>query len=288
MCDVMANCTGTATFYNNGTNTCDNCTNGCAACQNATKCTTCAEGYYQDPNTTLCTLTSCGDGKFFNNGTSKCEDCLGNCKTCNDSTTCMVCNAGFFYEEATGDNKCSACIDDCTTCKDNSTCDTCMDGWHVEDDVCVDDDCADGTYWDKDAKACTNCKEGCLKCKDATTCEQCAVDPTTNKCEKGSFWKDTACVSCGVAYCMDCSAENNCTSCYAGYTLINGTTCNATTGDTAPCGDGFYRDTDSKCQKCSGRCKHCTNGTSCLECFSSNLITWAFDNKTCGFGCGLE
>jgi hypothetical protein len=35
----------------------------------------------------------------------------------------------------------------------------------------VGDNCADGTYWDKDEKACTNCKEGCLKCKDATTCE---------------------------------------------------------------------------------------------------------------------
>jgi len=87
---------------------------------------------------------------------------------------------GFFYEEAEGGNVCSACIGNCTTCKDNATCDTCNDGYHVDGDVCVDNNCANGTYWDADAKECAACKEGCLKCKDATTCDTC-MDPTA-KC----------------------------------------------------------------------------------------------------------
>ena len=195
---------------------------------------------------------------------------------------------GFFYEQEESQNQCLACIGNCISCKDNTTCDTCVNGFHVKDDVCVSDDCADGTYWNNDDEKCDDCMLGCLICKDADSCEFC-IDPV-EKCQKSSFWDEntTSCTSCGVAYCSDCSEVNVCTSCYQGYDLIAENNCTAKTGDEAPCGDGFFRDSDSKCQKCLGRCKQCTNSTSCLECFSSSLISWTFNGDSCGFECALD
>ena len=55
-----------------------------------------------------------------------------------------------------------------------------MEGWHVAEDVCVDNNCANGTFWDADMEMCMNCKEGCKTCKDSSECETC-LDPVT-KC----------------------------------------------------------------------------------------------------------
>ena len=87
------------------TDTCSNCTLGCATCDTVTtNCTSCVSGYYLDG--TLCE-TTCPDGSFGDNVSKECISCdTSKCQLCLSLDTCLQCQASYVMLNSKCDDSC--------------------------------------------------------------------------------------------------------------------------------------------------------------------------------------
>ena len=134
---------------------CASCTTGCLSCTNAESCTTCMDGFYSHPSSTICLPCEqgCADCTYSNgyvcntcqadhqkNG-NICFKCSSNCKTCSSKPyNCDSCKEGQELESVTDDGETyQKCVDDsckvknCAACKTgiNDICETPMKGYFV-------------------------------------------------------------------------------------------------------------------------------------------------------------
>ena len=191
---------------------------------------------------------------LWNNLTPSLLSCKLNCSAvitgclqndCINASFCTVCSTASNYvllvHNAT-DQTCVLCnvqIIRCTTCVNSSHCSVCADGSYL------DSTASSGT-----CPLCSSAMLHCTKCTGSTTCTVCEtgylLSPTANQCLCDKTYNLLNCQSCTVAgkcdvcvalfflntttlkcqpcsdihpSCTDCSDENTCISCSAGFAL---------------------------------------------------------------------
>jgi len=151
------------TYWDEGSQSCKNCSAGCNECINGASCIVCND-----------TSVHCEGGYRYNYNITlqdKCEACtVKNCEQCSaDAATCTKCFMGFTLNE----NSCNATLERETS------------------------PCSPGYYKDtEDDFKCKPCKAGCKRCTSATNCFQCmqGVKWSATANDVCSFDCDTACV----------------------------------------------------------------------------------------------
>lgn len=126
---------------------CEACKHPCVTCISATKCLSCALGYYLYPNGTSCVdYSRCPQGTFPDASSRMCKECHSSCMSC------------------IGGN-----VDDCTSC--NTTANylelTSPPG------ICTPLSCSEGSYLNETASRCIPCDSKCKGCDGPEYCLAC-------------------------------------------------------------------------------------------------------------------
>jgi hypothetical protein len=269
-----------------GSDTCNETTNTCDACQQHADC--------NDGN--VCTTDSCSGGQCSNvNNTASCDDGL----FCNGTDTC----SGGSCSSHTGDpcsggDTCNETMNTCDACQQHADCD---DG-----NPCTDDECSSGQClnWNNS----DSCDDG-LFCNGADTCSGGVCTHAGNPCSGGDSCNETtnSCDSCTTnADCNDgnvcttdtcssgqCSNVNNSASCDDGL-FCNGAdtcssgSCSSHAGD--PCGSDICNESTNACDPAGGDCDNnniCDtgNGEDCSNCPGDCGVcgSGGCDGSHCGF-----
>lgn len=190
------------------------------------------------------------------------DECPSNCKVCGSDGICTECQPHYFLNKA--NNQCENCYSDlCTTCTGPLQCSECVEGYTPDLSgqncvKCEDEGCATCNYGDYRCITCKNsyysvpikdtdfffCKpcnydndhKGCYSCTDYTKCDTCM----SNYYKNGDF-------------CSLC--DSNCRTCQDSPTKCTS------------CEEGFYVDSNNRCEQCSDtNCRHCSNAKTCTEC----------------------
>ena len=274
-------CTGdqiATIIFNNGvpsiqcrTYSTDNCTTGKIV---DGKCTECIENY-----------------RLTNSGCVKCPD---GCTSCN-MTHCFSCSSNL--QLATDQTKCV----DCSKTENNEYC----------------GNCPTGKYFDISMRSCQSCRDNCALCTTSTNCFKCknnkylkivdenkaecleienCLDIKTDHCEqcKEGYRLDLgACKKCSDSKCLSCykSGEvEKCSKCVAGSVLSNGDcvtkeSLNCEEGSPiygcTKCIDGYFFNSDLKCEKCDEKCGSCIREKeNCLSCSQDHYFNKSTHNCT--------
>lgn len=195
-----------------------------------------------DPYATACPVnvnyaTACISG--YSNIAGVCKQCADNCLTCGvaGAGRCDngACSQG--YVKIVGTNNCTKCFQACATCSTNnpSTCLTCGTSSFLSN-----------------SSSCVSCPTTCLSCSSLTVCTSCNYGSTLQ-----SNWCYTT-----IGYPCAKQVQSTCTSCYVGFSLVDGscvadTTCNGTSSCTT-CNTLYYLS--------SGKCLPCQTGSECYNC----------------------
>ena len=124
--------------YNQVSETCEDCLEGCDACIRPTDCRNCLDDLCDECFTfetchrciagaeLIDGSCTCQEGKQYFEDIDMCSVCIEDCKECSTSTTCDVCEDGSFLDGET----CSDCHASCGTCSDagKTNCETCLEG----------------------------------------------------------------------------------------------------------------------------------------------------------------
>ena len=265
------------------------CPPGCSDCN----CSTCLNGYVNDPvsggclkcaagclscyayNTTRC--TSCRAGTYFDMASTSCIPCNETCLTCSlTSTSCGICHPGLYFTST----QCSACPANCFKCSSGSVCETCNRGFALAlngtlcrqcsifcatcnpDNIMECYSCGKGLYLAN--SQCTSCSSNCVECT-ATACIECSKGFTLNYANLCVAKCELPCVTCAD------NLPSACTSCQDGSNLWAGQcyrdiTCNNDNSCTY-CGQGhnyFLVPTSAT----SGYCAQCPTIANCIQCDS--------------------
>jgi hypothetical protein len=227
---------------------------------------------------------------FLNSTTLKCQPCSDihpSCTDCSDENTCTACSSGSALDSTTfpGSVKCKVCVDihpSCTACSDENTCTSCSQGYALDSATLPGSvkcrECRatfDNCKWCSSSTVCTACDSGfnlnlaTVKCDCDHTfntlphCQSCLVPQNCHVCVALYFLNSTTlmCRPCSDIHssCTDCSDENTCTSCSAGFAL-----------------DSVAKSGSVTCRECGKFINNCT------LCLSSSLCT------DCDFFYGLE
>ena len=152
-------------------------------------------------------------------------DCNEECSSCN-SYTCLHCKCNVSSCEMSGSQNLCKCPPDAKATE--TTCE------------CPDKKLFTGYS----CEYCTLYK--CLECSDIKTCSQCeetySIIDGKCECREGKYETSKGCASC-VDGCSTCENSNECLECL----------------------QGFYLDSDSKCQACGENCAKCDKNK-CLDC----------------------
>ncbi|KAL4487641.1 hypothetical protein ABPG72_017430 [Tetrahymena utriculariae] len=303
-CDASGtNILGTNTSFQCVTLTCDASCKTCSASNDASKCTSCNDGYVllggrcqacQSPcqncqtDTNIC--TSCIKDYTLSGNTCQ-GTCDSTCKTCSkplDSTQCNSCNSGFYLN---GNNvgSCAQCPQFCTSCTSNSSCQSCNDGYVLLSGNCqaCQSPCQN---CQTDTNICTSCIKGYTL--SGNTCQG-TCDSTCKTCSKPL--DSTQCTSCNSGFylngnnvgsctqcpqnCTSCTSNSTCQSCNDGYVLLSGTcqvcqspcqNCQTDTNICTSCIRGYTLN-GNKCQApCDSSCKNCSKPQDATQCTSCN------------------
>ena len=266
-----------------GTNfvTCSKCPSGCKKCDKS-KCTECYEGYYN--NNGVCKecsapcatcesenkCLSCVNGYLFKDGLCK-DPCNSNCLTCEGNPeTCTSCHNGFGLKGT----KCETCMPNCRICEydwqDNMECKSCLNGYYLAEDG-----------------NCSKCSESCKTCVSHEVCSSCADGYyfTSMNYEPGTYYTGT---------CSKCNGPGHekCELCIENCNDDDTFTCSEMPICTK-CTDGYYVDSESKCQQCESPCATCTaaGNQSCTSCIEGYTLKGTIcsipekceDNTHCDF-----
>ncbi|ESU42588.1 Variant-specific surface protein [Giardia duodenalis] len=241
-----------------GVSRCVACALGnCVACESASKCTTCGDGFYIG-------------------GSGKCEPCSSECATCSGpaASDCTSCPAGRRLQYGSGNTK-GSCVQQCV--KDDS----CLECGLTIGGTNYCSRCARSTEYPKNG-VCTsaNSRMADPSCRNVAN-GVCVV------CSASSFKLNGGCYSSkllpGKAVCNS-EEDGRCKDVVDGYGITyNGTlrTCPANCkicigGGCNSCSSGFYLD-KGKCSACPKGCGTCPNGETCFDCVPG----YYFSNTMC-------
>ncbi|KAL4470077.1 hypothetical protein ABPG72_008736 [Tetrahymena utriculariae] len=261
-------------------------------------CQSCIPGMYLTQQNTC----SCPDGYYFDTSSKNCKSCSAGCEQCSSSTICTKCyptnyklnvnncdcDIGFYPDSST--SLCLPCHKSCTTCSGPliTSCQSCKDATQTL--VSGSCQCKQLNQFLDKTFTCTPCDPQCESCSGISThCLTC--DPSSNRqlsqdnkctCIPGFFDNGGTCASCGVPFCLACTALNTCTTCQTlnGFTLtFSNSKCN--------CPDSYYLDLNvGTCVRCHYSCKTC-NGPSSINCVTCEP-TANRDSISAGFKCNCQ
>ncbi|KAL4503914.1 hypothetical protein ABPG72_022544 [Tetrahymena utriculariae] len=269
---------------NSSSNTCEPiCDTQCKLCsspKDASKCTSCLDGFYLDggsckkcsspcsnciDNDQKCTQCIDNINYKFDAPSNKCiKQCHYTCKDCSDPqdiSKCISCNDGFYLDSGL----CKKCISPCSTCKNSTECLTCETGY---------------TFDVTSNKCQPQCDSSCLTCNKPNDANSCL------SCKDGSFLNNLSqCLPC-KSPCQKCSVSaDKCTSCITNYNLnillqqcspICDSSCKTCSeakdsSKCLSCQDGYFF-TSNTCQKCKQPCQTCQDQSDkCLSCITSDF-----------------
>ncbi|XP_077999737.1 extracellular matrix organizing protein FRAS1-like [Glandiceps talaboti] len=188
--------------YYNDNGICRECAPGCVLCNGPGECMRCrdparsiqygecieqcAEQFYADPLTRICTECDWS-----------CNSCVGptafDCILCMDSFllqngTCVPgCTRGYYPLE----DQCRVCDTKCLECDGAVSCTECYRPLLLLDTQCVEE-CGPGMYADTDSKTCIACSQYCIECSTPSKCVNCMA---------GSFLLNGVCLTdCGRGF----------------------------------------------------------------------------------------
>ena len=206
--------------------------------ENATECTLCAAGTYNNKKgQAVC--AACEIGTYNDKeGQKKCSACaIGTFAGTTASTECTACSAGSFAA-TTGSSECSLCAAGSFSGPSASTCALCAAGTISDAAGSAEcKSCAAGTSTGgvtSGAVECDACLAGQYSSAESVSCSECAAGSyagTTGSaecspCPAGSFASETAsteCTLCAPASFTDKTGQSTCASCTAGtYTPYSG------------------------------------------------------------------
>jgi proprotein convertase subtilisin/kexin type 5 len=260
--------TANSGYYVNGNGTAAACIPYCSNCNsNPLLCDT--------PNTNFTfngTNCVCAANLYFYNGSCiACASIIPGCTNCITNpiptpTQCSTCDPnGYFNASLYPVTTCSACASLCLTCNSLTDCTLCVNNLLPGTGICS---CTPyGTlYYDSATKSCLACNLVIFNCQACSSNGTSTV--TCTSCGVGLFVSSTGllCSSCPIT-CADCLNASYCSTCQAGYDMVN---------NTCVCG--------ANCTFCMGNstdglCASCTFGPfTCSGCVAGNLLN---PNGTC-------
>ncbi len=244
------------------------CHESCKTCNSEKEndCTTCYIGYklIDGKCIKMNCYSSCKecDEESNDENNQHCLSCQNNKLFQEDNNNCIDKCLNGYYEEK---NYCKKCHESCKTCnseKEND-CTTCYIGYKLIDGKCIKMNCyssckeCDEESNDENNQHCLSCQNNKFFQEDNNNC--------IDKCLNGYYEENSSCKKCHKS-CKTCNSEkeNDCTTCYIGYKLIDG-----------------------KCIKmnCYPSCKECDeesndeNNQHCLSCQNNKLFQE--DNNNC-------
>lgn len=215
---------------------------GCGACFNASVCLSCLQGYSLTSTYTCvvrciypcatCTATnptqctSCVNG--FSQDPTNSNSCVSNVNTCNGGSNCTVCPFGYNLLTNNGSQTCVQCDANskCARCNPTSpsTCTSCNYGYYLTRNVCQQ--CGVGCSNCLDANTCFRCMAGYVALLPATLVVGTSTSPllTQLSVQNNIVYQPVSCIIC-TSPCVTCiSSPSSCLSCISGYSLV-GTSC---------------------------------------------------------------
>ncbi|XP_062589901.1 multiple epidermal growth factor-like domains protein 10 isoform X3 [Saccostrea cucullata] len=209
-------------------------------CDNVIGCQECYPGFH-GPNCTMSCPENC-----------KNKSCLKQYGDCYDG-----CEDGFMGPKCD-----TSCNINCATCILNDRCSSCVAGLHGgQCELTCPETCGGKRACDKDTGRCDECGAG----KYGENCTQFC----SKNCISGTCRRDGECIGgckegwLGLICSMECS-ENYCSECILSDSAV---LCSR-------CDDGYFLDTENKCQSCSSNCLSCESELKCTRCkptFTGNL-----------------
>ncbi|KAL4472940.1 hypothetical protein ABPG72_007817, partial [Tetrahymena utriculariae] len=230
-------------FYHDDQFYCQPCDQSCLTCNGPSpqNCISCKnDSILTKQNSCINCLIESGQ---FIDKSYQCQNCPKKCLKCTDSSNCqkqLVCSSNTIYDEKK--NQCLPCLYDQSNnmqcvleCKpkiqiisQGSMCQKC----YVQDGICQLN-CNYGYYPDdsinSDVYICLPCSPPCKTCaKGSNQCTSCQNGLVLNDkfqcglCQNGQYYEEEAksCQQC-ESHCANCDGplENNCLSCYNGFTF---------------------------------------------------------------------
>ena len=180
---------------------------------------------------------------YFKDTTNYFKKCSTNCKVCSDSTTCTQCEhpsgptTPIYHISSTTPHRCTQCVQsnhEYFTEANPKACVACPTSQRLMKGGLISSDCSpcltsDSKYIDSDGYG-NHCRSECSECTDGLKCTKCKNQeenlqldgscsqgcPINHKADPNRICQK---ISCSVIDCLECSDNNVCYSCKAGYTL---------------------------------------------------------------------
>ncbi|EAR90268.2 zinc finger lsd1 subclass family protein (macronuclear) [Tetrahymena thermophila SB210] len=265
----------------NNNNICSPCPIPCQTCDLKSRCTSCISGYLFIADQQLC-VTQCPDGYFQPSDTSNyCQRCGDICKTCTQSSNnCLSCIDGYYFsQDPVLGNQCNICDSRCQTCTgpSNTQCINCSTQPGVvlfkpqNIEYCSNTcDEVQGYYLGYDQSQnlkCINCAPNCSGCN--------SLNPDTcTSCFQGYTIIEGICSACDSS-CYNCNGitKYNCIQCSNQLYLLNNQCIQQ-------CPQGYFSQSEiisgvqiNTCIQCPSSCVSCTSLTSCNLCNLGYFLT---------------
>ncbi|CAD8093460.1 unnamed protein product [Paramecium primaurelia] len=302
--DLATTCTSCNTGYYLNGQACNQCALHCVTCEDGTGyCLSCDSGYMVDEfhKCATCSNCTCSNGQYYDSSQSMCKGCDQSCTMCSGiKSNCQACSNGFYLDSST----CKNCVAPCNICTASDICSNCNSGYYLDNNTCLPCQspcvncllggntncslCSTGYYLN--GSICETCDSACKKC--STTSINCS------ECQIGYYLDGSICSKCSNN-CNACASETQCTSCDAGYELVDGqciacgfnqyylnlkclscqspcNSCEQTPSQCTSCINEYYL-SGQQCFQCIQPCINCTSQIECLSCISGKYLS----NKTC-------
>ncbi|XP_069891868.1 proprotein convertase subtilisin/kexin type 5 isoform X2 [Dipodomys merriami] len=296
-------------YYEEETESCQDCPKFCHTCSSPGTCITCREGWKKTKLGKCILHSECAAIEYWDEAGHRCRPCHHKCWHCSgpredqceacprpslllNSTCVEVCPEGYYAEEDS--HRCVPCHSSCRTCegKHSLQCLSCRPGWLQLGRECVLR-CRDGYYAENSSGHCKKCDKRCKTCQgpqptDCLSCDkyffllrskgQCYrtcpqhyhAEPRTQTCER-----------CHPT-CNECTGTraSDCVSCVWSYHLMGGIC-------SSDCLLGEYRVGEGEnfsCEACHASCMECKGPgpRNCTGCPAGLLLH--LDHSRC-LGC---
>ena len=308
-------------FYEQSSQSCQQCPNGCMNCTDTNHCDSCTKGkwgsYCQNNCSITCYDRDCkkGSGRCYKcidhfYGSKCSSECMDVCKTCLDGISCETCNDGLFSSDSS--NQCNCDTASCLSRTDTN---------------CLQCPSQKLYPWENGCCPCsTTCKDNycytnqtCLNCVDKKHGQDCKSDCSMN-CKDRLCYRDGRCISCidrkygvrcqywcsnVISYCNRCYVDSNngpfCNRCNEGRYVKNNQcvgcsnacyykwpVCNSTTGACLyGCKPDWYGEfCDSPCN--ISKCQTCRDNVNiCEECQSGFYLEGTSSCVACPDNCKI-
>ncbi|CAD8194869.1 unnamed protein product [Paramecium octaurelia] len=247
----------------------------------------CIDGYYEEPGISQCQKCSYKCEKC-DNKPDQCLSCPLNSKRAFDPIKGCPCPSEYFDKE--DEINCQKCHFKCKTCygKDQTECLSCDSSAYreLQTSSCL----CQPHYFEIEFSECGTCRAFCYECtQDSSNCTSCYSDRylVGNTCncitkQQGatiSMFEYNGMIKCEKCHysCGTCKgiSEQDCITCIDTENRFQ-------IGNTCVCKGGYFDAGLPICQKCSYKCKECSqNADSCISCQDTENQKFSFNKCLC-------